>query len=133
MKSVMKSILAVVLGMLSGGVPTILCDTVLEKAGIMNQQHFGDTPFLVILAVIGYRFVWNVVGCYVCARIAPNTPMKHCMIIGVLGTVLSLGATFSMPDAGPMWYGLSVAAISIPCAWIGATLFMNRKTSTASS
>lgn len=97
----------------------------------MNQQHFGDTPLFVILAVIGYRFVWNVVGCYVCARLAPSAPMMHCMIIGVLGTLLSIAATVSMPEAGPMWYGLSVAAISIPCAWLGAKLFMNRKTTTA--
>ncbi len=124
--SILRSIGAIIVGILSGAIPTIACDKFLELNGFMNAENFAATPLGIIYAVIAYRAVFNILGCYVCARLAPKAPMVHCLIIGALGLVGSLAATISMPEAGPQWYGFSVAAISLPCAWIGAQIRLRK-------
>lgn len=42
---------------------------------------------------LGYRLLFNTVGGYVAARLAPHAPMRHALIVGGIGFVLSvLGA-----------------------------------------
>jgi hypothetical protein len=43
-------------------------------------------------------------------------------VLGAIGTVVALAGAIAMWELGPGWYSLSVAAISLPCAWIGARL-----------
>lgn len=131
MNSALRSVFAVLVGILAGLVPTLACDFVLQISGVLDEANFAYSPLWLLLMLISYRFLWNTVGCYVCARLAPKAPMAHCMFIGVLGAVLSVVATLSMPEAGPMWYGLAVAAISVPSAWLGARFFLSRSPSPA--
>jgi hypothetical protein len=60
-------------------------------------------------------------------RLAPDRPMGHAMILGVLGLVVGLAgavATWNhVPPLGPHWYAVVVALISIPCAWIGGKIY----------
>ncbi|MFL5528873.1 MAG: hypothetical protein ACJ791_05865, partial [Gemmatimonadaceae bacterium] len=79
----------------------------------------------------GYRIIYNIIGSYVAARLAPNRPMWHAMVLGVLGLLVGTAgaaATWnSNPPLGPHWYGIAVALISIPCAWIGGLLAERRR------
>ena len=86
-------------------------------------QNMSDRLFML---AIGYRTVYNILGSYIAARLAPNRPMGHAMVLGVLGLLVGIGgaaATWNrQPSLGPHWYAAAVALISIPCAWIGGKL-----------
>lgn len=82
-------------------------------------------PSLNLLA-LAYRSVYAVIGSYIAARLAPRNPMRHAMILGVVGLVVStLGAIATIPmDLGPSWYPIALAVTAVPCAWIGGALYL---------
>lgn len=61
------------------------------------------------------------------ARLAPDRPVRHAVVLGVIGTVMSaIGAAAAWnrgPEFGPMWYPLLLIAISIPASWLGARMY----------
>jgi hypothetical protein len=82
-------------------------------------QTMSDPLFVLATA---YRIVFGIVGCWLTARLAPNRPFFHAMILGAIGLVLSTAGAFAMGDMGPRWYALVIIAINFPCVWIGAWL-----------
>jgi hypothetical protein len=77
------------------------------------------------LLALSYRIVYGIVGGYVAARLAPRHPMRHALILGGIGFVLStLGAiiAITMADLGPAWYPIALALTALPCAWVGGAL-----------
>jgi hypothetical protein len=84
----------------------------------MNER-MNDKLFVLATA---YRIVFGIAGCYLAARLAPDRPMKHALILGVVGLVLSIAGAAAMWDAGPAWYSLAIIAIALPCAWVGGKL-----------
>lgn len=83
----------------------------------------SDALFLLAFA---YRFLYDVAGCYLTARLAPSRPMWHALVPGVIGLCLSLVGAVAMWDAGPAWYSLGLAASALPCAWLGGRLAPRR-------
>ena len=85
-------------------------------------------PGLNLLA-LSYRIVIAVVGAYLTARLAPNKPMRHALILGGVGVVLSLaGAIAAMPmNLGPDWYPIALVISSVPCGWLGGALHRARQ------
>ncbi|MGH2568785.1 MAG: hypothetical protein ACRDGA_10620 [Bacteroidota bacterium] len=78
-----------------------------------------------ILVVIGYRALFSLIGCYLTAKLAPQNPMKHALVLGGIGLVFaSLGAivTANM-NIGPAWYAWTLAVISLPVAWFGGRIY----------
>ncbi len=81
-------------------------------------------PALNLLA-LGYRVVYGVFGSYLAARLAPNRPMRHAVILGVIGFFLSLAGAIgalSMTDLGPSWYPIALVLTTLPGAWLGGAL-----------
>ncbi len=79
------------------------------------------------LLALSYRIPIGVLGSYIAAALAPHAPMRHAMILGSIGLVLSTAgaiAAISM-DAGPSWYPIALVITALPCAWLGGAL--NRK------
>lgn len=77
------------------------------------------------LLALSYRIVYAVIGSYLAARFAPHHPMRHALILGVIGFVLSsLGAiaAITMVDVGPAWYPIALVLTAVPCAWLGGAL-----------
>jgi hypothetical protein len=67
-------------------------------------------------------------GCYLTAKLAPGNPMKHALILGGIGTVLSAAgaiATANM-NLGPAWYAWSLVVIALPVAWLGGKLYLTK-------
>ena len=82
-----------------------------------------DTRLL--LLALAYRCVYGALGSYIAARFAPHNPMRHALILGAVGFVLSsLGAivAITMVDVGPIWYPVVLALTALPCAWMGGML-----------
>jgi hypothetical protein len=77
------------------------------------------------LLALTYRIIYAVVGSYVTARFAPYAPMRHAMISGIVGQVVSTaGAIATVPmDLGPAWYPIGLALTPLPCAWLGGVLY----------
>jgi hypothetical protein len=74
---------------------------------------------------LSYRLVFGVAGGWVAARLAPQNPVKHAIIVGAIGTVLSgLGAVGGIiMKLGPAWYPILLAVSSLPTAWYGGKLY----------
>lgn len=85
-------------------------------------------PGLNLLA-LAYRCVYAVFGSYLTAKFAPHSPMRHALIGGFIGLVLSvIGAITAIPlKLGPAWYPIALAASSLPCAWMGGWLYVRRE------
>ena len=81
-------------------------------------------PGLNLLA-LSYRVVYAILGSAIAARLAPRNPMRHAMVVGIVGLVMSgIGAivTTTMADLGPDWYPIALVVTALPCAWIGGVL-----------
>jgi hypothetical protein len=100
---------------------TTTTDAALHAAGIYPVPGLVMSQGLFLLAST-YRVVYGVLGCYVTARLAPARPLAHALVLGVLGTLISIAGAFAMWDKGPGWYSLAVIAMALPCAWLGGKL-----------
>jgi hypothetical protein len=85
-------------------------------------------PGLNLLA-LSYRIVYAIAGSYIAARLAPRNPMRHALLLGVIGLVLSAaGAIGAMSmNLGPAWYPLALVVTALPCAWLGGLLYRKRQ------
>ncbi len=119
-----RSIVAVLAGFVAIVVLSVGTDQVLHVLGVYPPwgQPMYD-PGLNALA-LAYRIVISVFGCYLTARLAPYAPMRHALILGAVGIVVSTaGALAAMGhNLGPMWYPVALVVVSLPCAWLGARL-----------
>ena len=124
-KTIFKSIGAILAGFVLGAILSLGTDLLMDKMGIMSMDNFNQTPFLIICLVIVYRFIFNVIGCYLAAKLAPNKPMKHVIIMGVIGTVLCLLASFEMWNNAIPFYNIAIILISLLSAWLGGKLYIS--------
>jgi hypothetical protein len=119
-----RSVLAVVAGILVGALLSLGTDEVLHLTRVYPSWGVRMSDPLFGLAT-AYRVVFSVLGSWVIARLAPRRPMLHAMIAGAIGLVVSAAgaaATWNR-DLGPHWYNVAVAAMALPCAWIGAKIY----------
>src|SRR5882762_8352915 len=114
-------------GMLVGIILTIATDIVLHAIGVFppwGQSMVGFDGAL--LLATGYRTVYGVLGSYIIARLAPDRPMQHALVGGIVGLAVSiLGAAVTWnkgPAFGPHWYPLALVVLAMPQAWVGGRL-----------
>jgi len=117
----LRSIGATLAGLLAIVILSTATDMALHATGIYPPINERMSDKLFVLAT-AYRIVFGIAGCYLAARLAPDRPMKHALILGLVGLVLSIAGAAAMWDAGPGWYSLAIIAIALPCAWIGGKL-----------
>jgi MFS-type transporter involved in bile tolerance (Atg22 family) len=127
MKSRLRSIGAVGAGFLFIVITHTGTDAVLENAGVLPKGNLFVATGL-ILMVLGYRAVFSLIGCYLTARLAPRNPMKHALILGAIGLVLSTIGAIVGAGLAPAWYAWTLAAISLPLGWLGGKLYVARAT-----
>jgi len=120
-----RSVAAVLLGFVAVAALSVVTDQVCHMLGVyppwgQPMWDVGDN-----LLALAYRSVYTVVGGYITARFAPRNPMRHAMVLGLIGLVLSAAgaiATITMADLGPDWYPISLVLTALPCAWLGGVL-----------
>jgi len=121
----MRRIGAVLAGLLAVIVLSLGTDVVLHAARVFPPwgQPMADALFLLATA---YRLVYGVAGGYIAARLAPDRPMAHAMVLGVVGLALSLAGAVATwdrgPQFGPHWYPLALVVTALPCSWAGGRL-----------
>lgn len=133
--NLLRSVGAVLAGLVAIFVLDIGTDNVLRAVGIFPAIEFSTPKDLrlsdlsYVLAPI-YRAVYAIIGCYVTAKLAPNGPMQHALVVGLIGVVLNTAGALEIrklgPEFGPLWYPVTLILISLPCAWIGGKLVRER-------
>ncbi len=120
-----RSIGAVLLGFVFVFVTSLGTDQILHMLGVYppwGEPMYETNDNLLALA---YRTVYAIIGSYLMARVAPYAPMRHAMIGGAIGLVLSsMGAiaAISIGNLGPIWFPVALVLTALPCAWVGGLL-----------
>lgn len=122
-----RSIGAVLGGMFVGIILTLGTDILLHVIRIFppwGQSMVGFDGALLSATV--YRTVYGVAGSYVAARLAPDRPMTHALVLGAIGVAMSIvGAAVTWnrgPAFGPHWYPIALIVLAMPQAWAGGKL-----------
>lgn len=120
-----RSIGAVAAGVFVIIAVTTLVDILFHAIGVFPPMDQPIDDRLALLAT-AYRIVISVGGAWLTARLAPNQPMKHALILGYVGVVLGLVgviATWNM-GLGPRWYPVALAVLAIPQCWAGGRMYL---------
>jgi hypothetical protein len=122
--NILKGIGAIVAGIIFIVVTHTATDFVLEKLGIFPPPAQGfNVTWMVVTATV-YRSIFTIGGGYLTAALAPAPRMRYVLILGLFGLVVStLAAIATIPmKLGPSWYPIALAALALPCVWIGGKL-----------
>jgi hypothetical protein len=97
--------------MVAGIVLTLGTDFGLHAAGVFPALGQAMSSELLAIAT-AYRTVYSVVGSYITARLAPNRPIQHALVGGVVGLVVSIAGAVATWNRGlgPHWYGCAGGA-----------------------
>ncbi len=121
------SIAAVLAGMFAGIILTLATDVVLHAISVFppwGQSMVGFDGALLLATV--YRTIYGIVGSYLAARLAPDRPMLHALVLGAIGLAVSIvGAVVTWnkgPAFGPHCYPLALIVLALPQAWAGGKL-----------
>ena len=122
-----RSIIAVLVGMLVGIVLTIATDIVLHQIGVFPPWSASMVGYDGALGLATlYRAIYGIAASYIIARLAPDRPMQHALVGGLVGLAVSiLGAALTWnkgPAFGPHWYPLALIVLAVPQAWAGGKL-----------
>jgi hypothetical protein len=124
-KSRGKTIWAVFAGVLFIVIASTLVDQIFHATGVYPDNHLTDG-----LAVLSssYRLIIGIAGAYLTAKLAPDRPLRHALILGYVGTVLGLIGVVTTWNLGlgPRWYPISLAVLAIPQCWLGGWLYEMR-------
>ena len=121
----LRSVGAVLAGVLATVVASLATDVALRVTGVYPSGVEPMAGALFLLAT-AYRTVYGVAGAYIAARLAPDRPMQHALVGGVVGLAVSIvGAAVTWnrgPAFGPHWYPLALIVLAMPQAWVGGKL-----------
>lgn len=119
-----RSIGAVLVGLIAVIALSLGTDQVFHSLGVYPPWGEPMRETSDNLLALFYRTIYGVAGSYIAARFAPRNPMRHAMVLGAIGLVLSAaGAIATIPmDLGPSWYPISLVVGALPGAWLGGVL-----------
>jgi hypothetical protein len=127
-RNLLRSAGAVLLGLLAIFVLSLGTDQLMHSFEVYPPwgQPMHDTGDN--LLALAYRIIYAIFGCYLAARFAPRNPMRHALLLGAIGFVLSLAGAIaaSRLDLGPLWYPIALVLTALPCAWLGGYLYRTR-------
>jgi hypothetical protein len=124
-----RSTAAVLAGFVAVVVLSLGTDQILHMLTVYPPwgQPMADGLFGLATA---YRIVYTIAGGYLTARLAPHAPVRHALILGLVGLVSGIAGVMvniAKPELGPLWYAIAVAVTGPPCAWLGGVLYGNRQ------
>ncbi len=126
MKNIFKSVWSIVAGALAGAILSISTDMILEGVGFFPSPQEGLFIWWMLLIALFYRGVYTIASGYITASLAPRNPMKHAVILGIIGVLVSILGTIANWDKSSAWYPISLILITLPCTWIGAIIKLRK-------
>lgn len=126
-KNVFKSIGVILLAFVINALLSVITDFLLESIGVLPDPSKGLFDTWAIVLVLFYRGIYTVFTGFVVARLAPGNAMLHAVILGIIGTAITVMAVSSpaFAEKAPLWFGYTLAGITIPCLWLGVKIRAN--------
>jgi hypothetical protein len=120
-----RSVVAILAGFLAVVVLSLATDQLLHVLQVYPPwgEPMDDTGLNAL--ALSYRIVYTLLGGLITARLAPRAPMRHVMILGIIGLIAGSAGVFvatTMADLGPSWYPIAIAVTAFPCTWLGGAL-----------
>lgn len=119
-----RSAAAILLGFIAVAVLSLGTDQVLHVLKVYPpwDEPMNDTGLL--LLALSYRIVYTVAGGYIAAKLAPSAPVRHAVILGLIGLVPGTAGIVAAAstDLGPLWYPVVLDLAGLPCCWLGGVL-----------
>lgn len=122
----LRSAGAIAAGLVSIFALTTATDAVMHATGVFPPPGAPPMSNALFALAFSYRFVIDVAGCALTARLSPGHPMRHAVGLGVIGLLLSIAGAAAMWDASRAWYPIALALSAVPCSWLGARLVERR-------
>lgn len=122
MPPLVRSILAIVAGFLFIGALAFGAGAVLQSAGIQPPPDQPMTSLGLVLLETAYVAVFAIAGCWLAAWLAPSRPMRHALILGVLGLAFNVMGAMATWGLRPSWSVILNLALVMPYAWMGGRL-----------
>lgn len=119
---VLKSIGAVFAGLLVVVVLSTGTDFILESAGIFPPPGQGIFVTWMLILAFAYRLIYTVAGGYVTAAFSPASPMRHVIILAIIGTIAGVAGIFVGWDLSEHWYPIALAVTAFPVTWLGGKI-----------
>ena len=114
-KKTFKSIAAVLAGFIIVVILSVGTDFVLESLHIFPPQ---SEPLSYTSPMLMYAL-----GGYVTARLAPDRPGLHAVILGIVGIVAgTIGMSVAWDLSPHHWYPIALVVTALPCTWLGGRL-----------
>ena len=119
-----RSVVAILAGFLAVVVLSLATDQLLHVLQVYPPwgEPMNDTGDNAL--ALSYRIMYTLLGGFITARLAPRAPMRHVMILALIGLAAgTAGAVFAITqDFGPNWYPIALAVTAYPCTWLGGRL-----------
>lgn len=127
---ILKSIGAVLAGFMVVFILSVVTDIILEKSGVFPPLNQPESYlwWMYLLALI-YRTIYTILGGYITAILAPNQPMSHVIILGIIGVILSTIGTivnWNKMSASDAWYPVLLIVLAFPSVWLGGILKLKK-------
>jgi hypothetical protein len=120
----LRSTAAIFSGFVAVVVLSLGTDQIMHLLGVYPpwDKPMHDTGLLVL--ALSYRMIYTAIGGFIAAWLAPEAPMRHAVILGLIGLVpggagVIAGAAM---DLGPLWYPIALALTGLPCCCLGGVL-----------
>ncbi|QDY98996.1 hypothetical protein FQ775_00650 [Nitratireductor mangrovi] len=118
----LRSIAAVVAGLATVVVLSTGADALFHATGVFppaGEPMIAAGDYALAFA---YRSVFAVLGGYIVAWLAPSAPLRHALVLGLIGTAGATAGAVAMWGVGPGWYPVTLALTALPLTLLGAAL-----------
>ena len=117
-----RSVLAVFSGFVAVVVLSLATDQVLHVLDVYPPwgEPMYDTGLNAL--ALTYRIIYTLLGGFVTARLAPRAPMRHVMVLALIGLAAGTAGAIvaiTQADLGPSWYPIALAVTAYPVTWLG--------------
>lgn len=115
LRPALRSSGAVLAGVVVDVILTVGTDSILHATGVYPPwgQPTFDAEALMLLAA-SYRLVYGVAGSYITARLAPNRPVRHALVCGVVGLVVCIAGAVATWNGGLASGPIGIRLRSLP-------------------
>lgn len=123
---ILKSFVAVIVGFAAGILLSVTADTLLFVLGVFDSSGIKNASPFILIMILSYRLIFNIISCYLAARFAPDKPMRHALILGAIGFIISLAGAILLWNEAPPYYNIVLVLVALPAAWIGGRWYLNK-------